>query len=381
MKKMRWIPFLGIALLSSSELIGEEAAKLALPTDNKAIFGDNPDDYYMYVDRNFEGVKSKPWEGGAYGFVRTSMRTELGVINLKFHEGIDIKPALRDKNNVPLDDVRPISAGVVVHVSDNPRGSNYGRYIVIEHNWGSGPFYTLYAHLNAAYVKMGEQVNEQTKIGLLGFTGEGIDKTRAHLHLEFNMLLSHNFDAWHIKNFGAANKQGLYNGMNLIGSDVSMLLKKSNEAGSIMISEGIRSQETYYRVTFPRTKQLELITRYPWLCQIDPNTPSPSWEVSLTNAGIPVAIVPSQRAVTQPTVTYVKPSQIDHRLLTKGHITGTGQVAKLTKQGLQFIELIQGPEPIPVKVTPQVPPKAPVKKVTPQKVKPQAKASPNKKKQ
>ena len=41
-----------------------------LPTDNETLFTTGGDDYYMYVDRNFEGEKTRPWQGGTYGMVR-----------------------------------------------------------------------------------------------------------------------------------------------------------------------------------------------------------------------------------------------------------------------------------------------------------------------
>ena len=44
------------------------------PTENTALLDNRPQDFYMYVDRNFEGKKSQPWEAGAYGFTRTLVR-------------------------------------------------------------------------------------------------------------------------------------------------------------------------------------------------------------------------------------------------------------------------------------------------------------------
>lgn len=101
------------------------------PTENTALLDNRPQDFYMYVDRNFEGKKSQPWEAGAYGFTRTLVRTQAGPVSVKFHEGIDIKPLRRDASGTPLDDVHPVAGGTVVHASANPTHSNYGRYVVI----------------------------------------------------------------------------------------------------------------------------------------------------------------------------------------------------------------------------------------------------------
>jgi len=102
----------------------------------------------MYVDRTFEGKTSRPWSAGKYGFVRNLRRTEDGLIGTRFHEGIDISPLKRDKDNRPLDAIKAIDSGVVAYVNDEASRSNYGKYIVIEHNWDSGPLFSLYRAKN-----------------------------------------------------------------------------------------------------------------------------------------------------------------------------------------------------------------------------------------
>ena len=46
----------------------------------RRLRGDDPD-FYMYTDRTFEGVRSRPWQGGQYGFVRNEVRTPAGVVS------------------------------------------------------------------------------------------------------------------------------------------------------------------------------------------------------------------------------------------------------------------------------------------------------------
>ena len=46
------------------------------PTENRALLEGRPQDFYMYVKRNFEGQESKPWEGGSFGFVRGPQRLD-----------------------------------------------------------------------------------------------------------------------------------------------------------------------------------------------------------------------------------------------------------------------------------------------------------------
>ena len=71
---MRWLVVILVAaiLLRVNALAQTESATvdLALPTDNDAIFHGGGPDFYQYIERDYHGEKSTPWEGGQYGFVR-----------------------------------------------------------------------------------------------------------------------------------------------------------------------------------------------------------------------------------------------------------------------------------------------------------------------
>ena len=103
-----------------------ETSRFQLPTENQHLFSGQLEKFYMYVDRTFEGVTSKPWEGGSFGLVRNPLRTSTGVEYLRLHEGIDIAPVKRDKAGNPLDLVMSITDGTVVHLNDSAGRSNYG---------------------------------------------------------------------------------------------------------------------------------------------------------------------------------------------------------------------------------------------------------------
>src|SRR5213596_929512 len=87
---------------------------LVLPTDNDAFFSGGGPGFFQFIERNYKGVKSTPWEGGQYGFVRDPMETSAGVVYTRFHEGIDIRALHRDGRGEPLDEVRAIADGKVV---------------------------------------------------------------------------------------------------------------------------------------------------------------------------------------------------------------------------------------------------------------------------
>ena len=312
-----------------------------LPTDNHYIFQGESPKFYMYVHRNFEGKASKAWTAGKYGFVRNLKRTEDGVIGTRFHEGIDISPLKRDSSNRPLDQIRSIDSGVVAYVNDVSSRSNYGKYLVVEHNWDSGPFCSLYAHLAEINVKVGEPITKGQKIGIMGYTGVGLNRERSHLHLELSMLLSTDFDTWHDKHFkGSKNYHGNHNGLNMAGLDIGAFYIIQNRDKSMTIPSFVKTQKVYYQVTIPRNGPLALLERYPWLASGDINKRTPSWELAFTASGLPVSITPSMRQVTAPRVTSVPKCLSKHEYHTKGIISGTGYRATLSKAGIRFIELI-----------------------------------------
>ncbi len=126
-----------------------QSATIILPTENHALLTGENAAFYQYVKRDFEGEVGDRWEGGQYGFVRNPRRIGTAVLYTRFHEGIDIRPLQRDTGGEPLDIVHSIAAGKVVYANIVPSSSNYGRYIVIEHQFDGCPYYSLYAHLSA----------------------------------------------------------------------------------------------------------------------------------------------------------------------------------------------------------------------------------------
>src|SRR5260370_21253448 len=144
------LAFLHCSIMAQTDRI---IVDLALPTDNDALFSGNRSAFYQYIDRNFKGVKSTPWEGGQYGFVLDPTDTAGGVVYTRFHEGIDIRPLHRDAHGEPLDEIHAIADVKLVHVNSVPGYSNYGKYILIEHRWTGSIYYSLYRHLRSIVVK------------------------------------------------------------------------------------------------------------------------------------------------------------------------------------------------------------------------------------
>ncbi len=310
-----------------------------LPTDNDALFRGQPEQFYMYTDRNFEGVKSRPWQGGTYGFSRNKERIGGKIAMTKFHEGIDVKPVRRDASGEPLDDVRAIESGRVVHVSKNARDSNYGKLAVVEHDVEGTPVYSVYAHLATVDVHPGQSLARGERIGRLGYTGAGINRRRAHLHLEIALLWHDQFESWHPQNFSSPNKHGIYNGINLIGLDAAQFYLRQRENPSLTLPQFVRQEEPFFRVRLPASPHFQLPRRYPWLVEGDPSG-ARSWVVSFTAPGFPVSIEPSPEPATTPRVEWVASSKFPTAKMTRGLVEGSPGRPVLGQSGKKLIDLI-----------------------------------------
>src|SRR6266513_5804497 len=304
---------------------------LVLPTDNDALFSGGGRAFYQYIERDFKGVKSTPWEGGQYGFVRDPVETSAGVVCTRFHEGIDIRLLHRDARGEPLDEVRAIAGGKVVHVNSVPGYSNYGKYIVVEHRWNGSNYYSLYGHLSSIAVQPGETVKHGQHIAVMGYTGTGLNRERAHLHLELNLMLSSEFESWYHAFFrNDPNHNGIYNGMNLAGLDIARLYLGLHKNPSLTIPEFLGREETFYKVTVPKARRFELPNLYSWMLTTGSRNEKSSWEVSFAQSGVPLRIESSDKSVTQPELSYVKKSSVDYSHLTRDIISGHGTNAHLT---------------------------------------------------
>jgi murein DD-endopeptidase MepM/ murein hydrolase activator NlpD len=316
---------------------------LVLPTDNDAIFAGGGPDFYQYIERDYHGEKSTPWEGGQYGFVRDPVETSAGTTYTRFHEGIDIRPLRRDDHGEPLDEIRAIADGKVVYTSLAAGYSNYGKYIVIEHDWGGSPYYSLYAHLSKIDVRADDMVHRGQHIAVMGYTGAGINRERAHVHLELNLMLSRKFQEWYdAVHPHDPNHHGIYNGINLAGFDIAKLYLALRENPSLTIPQFLSQEEVYFKVAFPKSRYFELPKRYPWM--VKGTNKARSWTVSFARSGLPLRIEASDGKVKRLEVAYVKPSKLNASYLTNGIATGPTSHAHLTEYGEQTLRLLVYPD-------------------------------------
>jgi murein DD-endopeptidase MepM/ murein hydrolase activator NlpD len=293
----------------------------------------------MFTNRDFEGRKSYPWQGGTYGFSRNPERIGGEILETKFHEGIDVSPVRRDASGEPLDDVRAIESGRVVHVSRAERDSNYGFYAVARHEVEGTPVYTIYAHLASVDVEPGQNVTKGARLGRLGYSGAGIDKRRAHLHLEIAVLWHDQFETWHAANFPTPNKHGIYNGINMMGLDVAELFLAQRKNPGLTLPQFVRGQKPFFRVQIPDSPHFQLPRRYPWL--VDGGTrDARSWIVAFTAAGFPVSIKSSEESITAPRVVWAAPSAFSYEKVTRSLLSGRTGKPRLGESGQKLLSLL-----------------------------------------
>lgn len=308
-----------------------------LPTDNTALYTTGGDDYFMYVDRTFEGKKTQPWQAGTYGMVRNPFRPTPGgpVMYSRFHEGIDVKPIYRNANREPQDMVRPIAPGIVVHTSEVSSHSNYGRYVVIAHEVPEGTIYSLYAHLASICCTTGQRVRPDDEIGRLGYSGVGLDKTRAHLHLEIGLMINSHFDEF----YTGENKHGNFNGMNLAGFDPAAVLRACKGGIPFSISRYFASLKEHYRVAVPCIKAMDIMRRHPFLykgSRTERKRPQ-SLEIAFTAEGLPIGIYPAERQVTRPFIISCRSMPTVQQNCTVNRVKNNSSNAALTVSGQRYI--------------------------------------------
>jgi len=300
------------------------ALDICLPTANDALLrpGGDADFFQPTVEG---GVES-----GMFGCVRS--------LGHRFHKGIDIKCLQRDRRGEPTDPIHAVADGEVAFINTKPGLSNYGRYIVLRHNWDGVPVCTLYAHLSevAFGLAVGQPVRKGQVIATMGHsanTREGISRERAHLHFEIDLLLSPYFHIWYPKHDPLAPPFGDFNGRNLAGLDPAAFLRAYAANRKLNFAEYVAKQPIGFTVLVG-TRPFPWLTMHPE--QIQPAHGAPvAYEIGMTAWGLPVAVWP--RAAGE-----INESQ--HRLLQRGLLVlsrandACSELARRSGDGWRFTE-------------------------------------------
>lgn len=107
-------------------------------------------------------------------------RFSVAGVPLKGHNGVDFGTPVNSK-------IQAVYSGDVVEVGNDPEG--YGLYVKLRHFWGE----TLYAHLSAQLVRVGEHVEMGKQVGWSGNTG---NSTGPHLHFGLRVNPYNRADGW-----------------------------------------------------------------------------------------------------------------------------------------------------------------------------------------
>ncbi len=275
---------LGGILFSAANLFAQ--TPFQFPTANHAL-------YEVGNELKFFAPTSpdRPWTTGSFGCVRSD--------GWQMHEGLDILHQHTDRYGEPTDPVLATADGTVMYVNNKPGLSNYGKYIVIRHVVEGIEIYSLYAHLSEASVKAGQNVRADQPIAIMGRTSntsERIDKNRAHVHFELNVLVNDNYAAWFKKNSaGERNDHGEWNGQNLNGLDErEILLGEHNPVSKFSLLTFLRSQTELCRVLV-RATNFPYLKRYAALVLRNPKAEKEGiagYEIALNYNGVAFALMP-----------------------------------------------------------------------------------------
>lgn len=319
--------FLSLCLLVLWHVCAASAEfSVRLPTKNNYLLQGQNERFFMYVNRLKDGVDLKPWTGGTYGLVRTVVDTPQGPVCVKFHEGIDISPVQRDSNGVPQDVVHPVAPGTVVHICNASTHSNYGKYVVVRHDTKDGPLFSLYAHLSSITCSLNDRVGTGNSLGILGYTGVGTNKTRAHLHLELCLMINKDYTYWYDAHIKTPNHHGNYNGLNLIGFDPTPLLRSGQKGERTTLSKHFATLKPEFKTRIPGAKMPSIGKMYPFLVKTNnvPLNKARSWIISFTDTGVPIALEADHKVCSEPELVWLRPDAVLAQYRTCSRVKSLG---------------------------------------------------------
>ena len=311
------------------------AQPFQLPTANRAIFEPGGQERY------FVPTPGKTWVSGTFGCVRSD--------GTQMHEGLDIKCLQRDRRGEPTDPVMATADGTVVYMSDTPGLSNYGRYIVVRHSIDGLEVYSLYAHLSAFApgIKVGRPVRTGEQIAVMGHTGAGISRDRAHVHFELNLFYNDHFSIWFRRHYPTEHDDhGVWNGQNLVGMDPRLILLAEHEEGAgFSLLNWLQHRTELCRVLVRKT-DFSWPHRYPMLVRQDAATgrgPIAGYEIAFDYNGLPFELIAktSSQIKAGPRFQLLSVNEAEHdRNLCRHLVMKQGKYWQLTGNGLSLLELL-----------------------------------------
>ena len=181
-------------------------------------------DMPAFSDRAFDGwfaAQGVPYGLGSYGEYRTVYQTDQFADAASperrcVHLGVDVFAPAGTPVHAPLE-------GRVLHVTYNADPLDYGHTLILRHDGGPAPFFTLYGHLGASLpglLAVGDPVKAGQVIGHLGDWHEN-GGWAAHVHFQVmtNMLAQTG------GNFFGVGHQSLWDVWQAICPDPNLILR------------------------------------------------------------------------------------------------------------------------------------------------------------
>ncbi len=306
-----------------------------LPTENHFLLENEPKKF-------FQPTISRRLISGMFGFTRTS-EPEPARIFERFHKGMDIRPLRRDAKGEPLDPVRACAAGVVVRVNDDEKISDYGKQVIVRHDWGGLPVYSLYGHLGSVCVRVGQILATGDPLGVLGWTGPGLVQSRAHLHWEIVFQLNPKFDDWVQQakpgRLWQPNRHGEWHGLNLIGLDPVPLIEAAHQGKPKTWREALSAQPGGFLVKVPAPTGRVAWTD--WVEFSEKCSGARSWQIEMTPWGLPLRVEAGSEVVFEPVLIANPGKPSEGKYYCRGLVQADGKGGmKLSKFGRQTMEMM-----------------------------------------
>lgn len=253
-------------------------ADLVWPTPNPAFQNGEP------IEAFIQPTASGKKESGLFGCVRNNGH--------RFHEGLDLYPISRNKRGEPLDTVYAVLPGRIAYINKVAGHSNYGRYVVIEHDLESAMFHTLYAHLASVddALSVGGRVESGTGIGVMGRSASTpMPRSRAHLHFEIGFRLTDQFQSWYDRQkFSSKNRHGNCNGMNLVSINPLDFYHTVRSGRVSTVYEYLQKIPAYARIRVHTSNIPDFAKRYPALVTRPyQDSALVAWDIAFSKYGVP----------------------------------------------------------------------------------------------
>lgn len=326
--------WLGTAV-EAKEAGGGDGIAWELPTENRALFRGE-------LNKFFQPTISRRAISGRFGFVRTS-QPEPAKIFEHFHKGIDIRPVTWDEKGEPKDVVRAAADGEVVRVNLDAKISDYGKQVIVRHFWDEQPVYTIYGHLAAIGVEKGQKVKAGDALGVMGWTGPGLVRERAHLHFEIALELNEKFAEWvEAAQPGRGwqpNRHGEWNGLNLMGIDPIPLLQATQAGKPMRWREAWEQQPGGLIVRVPPFQGRP--TWLQWVAWPGRDVAPPAWDLEMTPWGLPLRMKVGSERVNEPELRANPGTRGEGKYYGRGLVQADGKGGmKLSKFGRQTVEMM-----------------------------------------